>query len=90
MSSWLVSLFFNPSNVLLSMLLDLLLANIKILLGFFFSFLLVFNIFFTIPFKIENARLVFAVPTGAPMTVANDSKEMLPVVTDKTINDLSK
>ena len=27
---------------------------------------------------------------GAPITVANDAIEMLPVVADKTINDLSK
>ena len=45
-----------------------------------------------IPVEIENARLKFAriIPTTAPMTVANDAIEMLPVVTDKTINDLSK
>ena len=42
--------------------------------------------------EIENARLklVLTIPTGAPITVANDAIEMLPVVTDKTINDLSK
>ena len=45
-----------------------------------------------IPVEIENTRLkfVFTIPTGAPMRVANDATEMLPVVTDKTINDLSK
>ena len=45
-----------------------------------------------IPVEIENAKLKFAriIPTVAPMTVANDAIEMLPVVTDKTINDLSK
>ena len=38
-----------------------------------------------IPAEIENARLKLAltIPTGAPMTVANDAIEMLPVVTDK-------
>ena len=48
--------------------------------------------FFTIPVKIENARLKLAlsVPTGAPITVANYAIEIVPVVTDKTINDLSK
>ena len=42
--------------------------------------------------EIENARLKLAltIPTGTPMTVVNDAIEMLPVVTDKTINDLSK
>ena len=45
-----------------------------------------------IPVEIENARLILALitPTGAPITVANDAIKMLPVVTDKTINDLSK
>ena len=41
---------------------------------------------------IENARLKFilAIPTGAAMTVANVIIEMLSVVTDKGMNDLSK
>ena len=45
-----------------------------------------------IPVEIENARLKLAliIPTGAPITVANDAIEMLPVATDKTIYDLSK
>ena len=43
-----------------------------------------FNNFFTIPVVIENARLqlVLIIPTGAPVTVANDAIEMVPVVTD--------
>ena len=59
---------------------------------FFFLFLVVFNNFFTIPVVIENGRLQIALvtPTGAPITVANDAIEVLPVVTYKTINDLSK
>ena len=70
----------------------LLLATITILLCFLFLFLLVFNSFFAIPVEIENARLKIAliIPTGTPMTVANDAIGMLPVVTDKTINGLSK
>ena len=45
-----------------------------------------------IPVEIENARLKLAliIPTGAPITVANDAIEMLPVVIDKVINDWSK
>ena len=45
------------------------------LLCFFFLFLLVFNIFFTIPVKIENAKLKLAltIPTGPPITVSNDA-----------------
>ena len=44
------------------------------------------------PVEIENAilKLEVAIPTGTPIIAANDSIEMLPVVTDKTINDLSK
>ena len=34
--------------------------------------------------------LALAIPTGAPITVGNNAIEMLPIVTDKTINDLSK
>ena len=48
--------------------------------------------FFTNPVVIENARLQLAliIPTGAPIAVANDAMEILPVATNKTINDLSK
>ena len=72
------------------MLFNLLLASIKILLCFFFLFLVVFKSFFTVPVEIENARLALTIPTGASITVANDAIEMLPVVIDKTINDLPK
>ena len=69
------------------MLFDLLLASITVLSCFFFVFLVVFNSFFTI----ENARIKLAliIPTDAPMIVANDVIKMLPIVTDKTINDLN-
>ena len=71
---------------------NLLLANLTILLCFFFFFCVVFNNFFTIPVKIENERLklALAIHTGAQITAANDAVVVLPVVTDKTINDLSK
>ena len=51
-----------------------------------------FNSFLTIPVEIENARLKLAltIPIRAPITVASDAIEMLPVVIDKTISDLSK
>ena len=41
---------------------------------------------------IENVMLQLAliIPTGAPIAVANDAMEILPVATNKTINDLSK
>ena len=72
------------------MLFNLLLANITILLCFFFLFCVIFKSFVTIPLEIENARikLVVAIPTGATVTVPNDAIEMLSVVTGKTINDL--
>ena len=40
-----------------------------------------------IPVEIENARLklVLKIPTGAPITVANDAIETLPVVIDKQL-----
>ena len=58
----------------------------------FFLFLAVFYSFFMNFVEIENARLKLGlvIPTGVLMTVANDAIEMLPVVTDKTINDFSK
>ena len=74
------------------MLFDLLLANITILLCFFFFFSVAFNNYFVIPVDIENAtlKLALAIPTGAPITVANDAIEMLPPLADKTIKDSSK
>ena len=80
------------SDILLSMLFNLLLASMASLLCFFFLFLVVFNSFFTIPVKIGNVKLklAFTIPAGAPITVANDAIEMVPVVTDKKIKDLSK
>ena len=43
------------------------------------------------PVETENARLklALAIPTGAPIKVANDAIEMLPLVADKAIKDLS-
>ena len=56
----------------------------------FLLFPVVFNSFFTIPVKFEDIRLKLAltIPTGAPITVANDAIGMLPAVTEKAINDL--
>ena len=70
----------------------MLLANITILLCFFFLFLVGFNNFFTSPVHNENARLrlALAITTGIPITVVNDAIEMLPLVTDRAIKDLLK
>ena len=48
--------------------------------------------FFTDSVVTENARLQLAltIPTGPPITLANDAVEMLPVATDKTVNNLSQ
>ena len=82
----------NASDILLSMLFDLLLANITILLSFFLLLLVVFNSFPTILVKIdiERLKLALTIPTGVPITVANDATDMLPVAADKTINEWSK
>ena len=79
-------IIINTSNILLSILFNLLLASIAILLCFFFLFL--FKNIFTNPIVIENVRLQLAliIPTGAPLTAANNEIEMLPAVTGKTIN----
>ena len=55
-----------------------------------FSFLVVFNNFFTSPVDKKNVRLrlALAIPTGVPITAANNAIEMLPVVADKTIKYL--
>ena len=73
------------------MLFNLLSVNKKICCAFSFYFLF-FNSLFTIHVEIDNSTLQLAlvVPTGAPITVTNYAIEILPVVTDKTINDLSK
>ena len=66
------------------MLFNLLVPSKTILLCFFFLSSYPAN-----PVVIENARLKLALitPTGAPIAVANDAIEMLPVATDKAIND---
>ena len=71
---------------------NFLLANITILLCLFFLFRYAFKNVLTIPLEIENAKLklALAIPTCAPIAVVNDAIDMLPVVTDKTINKLSK
>ena len=54
--------------------------------------MLFLTVYFTIFVEVENAgqKPALAIPTGAPITVANVAIEMLLVVTGKTINDLSK
>ena len=58
----------------------------------FFLFLVVFNNCFASPVDNENARLrlALAIPTGVPVTVANDAIETLPLVADRTTSNLCK
>ena len=64
----------NASDILLSILFDLLLANVTILSCSFFLFLLAFNNFFTSPVDNQNVRLrlALAIPTDFPITVSNN------------------
>ena len=74
-----------------SMVLSLLLANIRILSCFFFLVLVVVNNFFIIPVAKENTIVnpSLAIPTGTPATVAWEIIQMPPVVALKTIKILS-
>ena len=51
-----------------------------------------FLIIFTSPPDNEHVRLILAlvIPTGVPITAGNDATEMLPLVGEETIKDLSK
>ena len=73
------------------MLFSLLLANITVLLYFSFLFCVVFNNLLTIPVVTENAELIIsiAIPTGVPITVANNAINILLLVADRIIKDLS-
>ena len=59
---------------------------------FFYVISCCFQQFFTIPAEIKNTRLKLAldIPTGASITVANYGIEMLPLLADKIIKNLSK
>ena len=73
------------------MLLSLRLANIKILLCFFFLFLVVLSNFSTIPVVREKikVKLALAIPTGASTILVNEQIDTPPVVALKTIKILS-
>ena len=73
------------------MLLSLLLANVRILSGFFFLFLVIFSNFLTIPVVREKikVKLALAIPTGAPAILLNEIIDTLPLAALKTIKTLS-
>ena len=87
-----ISFFINASDISLSILFNLLLANIIIFYFFFFLFRDALNNFLTIPVEIQNSwlKLALAVPTGASITIANDAIEIMPLVTDEKFKDLPK
>ena len=81
----------NACNAQVSMLLSLLLANIRILSCFFFLFLVIFSNFLTIPVVREKikVKLALAIPTGAPTILVNEIIDTPPIVAFKTIKILS-
>ena len=81
----------NACDIRVSMLLSLLLANIKIFSCFFFLFLVVLNTFLTIPVVREKikVKLALSIPTGDPATLVNEEIDIPPVVALKKIKILS-
>ena len=77
----------NARFVRVSMLLSLLLFNIRILSCFLFLFLVIFINFLTIPVVREKnkVRLAFPIPTGAPAILLNKITDIPPLVAPKTI-----
>ena len=78
-------------NIRVSKLLSLLLANIRILLCFFFLFHVIFSNFLTIPVVREKnkVKLALATPTDAPAILVNEIIDTPPFVALKTIKTLS-
>ena len=74
-----------------SILLSLLLANIRIFSCFFFLFLVIFNNFLIIPVVKEKikVRLALAIPTGALIKLVNEIIDTPLPVALKTIKILS-
>ena len=64
----------NACNTKVSMLLNLLLADIRILSCFFLFFLVIFSNFLTIPVVQEKNKvsLALGIPTGVPTIVVNE------------------
>ena len=73
------------------MLLNLLLANIRILLCFFFFSLVISSDFLTIPVAREKikVKLAFAIPDGILVTLESEIIDTPPFVAHNTIKILS-
>ena len=81
----------NARYINVSMLLSLLLANIRILLCFFFLFLAIFSNFLTIPVVREKIKvtLALAIPTEALTILVNEVTDTPLLVALKTIRIFS-
>ena len=81
----------NASDTKVSMLLSLLLANIRILSCFFFLFLVMLSNFLIIPVVREKikVKLALAIPTSAPTKFADEMMQTALLVALKTIKILS-
>ena len=81
----------NACDINISVLLNLLVANIRILLCFSFFFLIIFNNFLIIPVVREKikVKLALATPTGSPIALVNEITDTPPVVILNTIKILS-
>ena len=81
----------NAWDTKVSILSSLLLANIRILSCFFFLFLVMLSNFFIIPVYREKikVKLAYAIPTGAPTTLADEMIQTPILVALKTIETLS-
>ena len=81
----------NAWDINVSMLLSLLLANIRILSCFFFLFLVIFSNFLTIPVVREKikVRLALAIPTSAPTILVNEIIDTSLLAAVKTFKILS-
>ena len=77
----------SAGNIRVSMLLSLLLANIRTLSCFFFLFLAMLSNFLIIPVVREKikVKLALAIPTGAPIILVNEIIDTPPLVALKTI-----
>ena len=81
----------NASDINVSTLFSLLLANIRILFCFFFFFLVIFSNFLNIPVVKERIRVkhALAIPTGALIILVNEIIGTPLLVAFKTIKILS-
>ena len=86
-----ISMSVNAWNTKVSMLLSLLLPNIRILSCFFFLFLVILSNFLIIPVVKEKikVKLALAIPTGAPIILVNEIIDTPLLVALKTIKTLS-